>query len=222
MKIKKADLEKVAALREQYPDMDLPEIAFVGRSNVGKSSMINAMLNRKSLAKTSSTPGKTRTINFYRVNDDLRLVDLPGYGYAKVSKKEKGSWSSIINTYLNHRENLIEVILLVDARHEPTDQDKQMFEAIRQIGYSGIVIATKADKISKSKYNKSANIIAKKLGMEVKENIIFFSSTNKEYVDELWEIFEDMIEFHKEEDWSSSLFFFFFKIQTCFSIEILF
>lgn len=207
MKIKKADLEKVAALREQYPDMDLPEIAFVGRSNVGKSSMINAMLNRKSLAKTSSTPGKTRTINFYRVNDDLRLVDLPGYGYAKVSKKEKGSWSSIINTYLNHRENLIEVILLVDARHEPTDQDKQMFEAIRQIGYSGIVIATKADKISKSKYNKSANIIAKKLGMEVKDNIIFFSSTNKEYVDELWEIFEDMIEFHREEEWSSSLFF---------------
>ncbi|RVU53870.1 ribosome biogenesis GTP-binding protein YihA/YsxC [Anaerosphaera multitolerans] len=199
MKIKKADLEKVAVHREQYPEEDLFEFAFAGRSNVGKSSFINAMLNRKKLAKTSSTPGKTRTINFYRVNDDLRLVDLPGYGYAKVSKVEKNSWSKIINEYLENRENLLEVILLVDIRHEPTAQDLQMFEYLMAKGYSGIVVATKADKISKGHYEKHINIIAKKLKIKNKDMIIPFSSENKEMVDEMWEIFEDIVRYYSED-----------------------
>lgn len=200
MKVVKSDLEKVAAKREQYPEMELFEIAFAGRSNVGKSSFINAMLGRKNLARTSSTPGKTRTINFYRVNDDLRLVDLPGYGYAKVSKSEKESWAGIINEYLGDRENLLEVILLVDIRHEPTAQDKQMFEYIKANGYSGIVIATKSDKISKGQIQKHINVIAKKLEISNKDMIIPFSAVDKNMVDEMWFIFEDIIKYFSEEE----------------------
>lgn len=198
MKINKAELEKVAVLEKQYPLANLPEFAFAGRSNVGKSSFINAMLNRKNLARTSSTPGKTRTINFYKVNDDLRLVDLPGYGYAKVAKKEKEKWAGIINKYLETRENLLETILLVDIRHEPTDLDKQMYDYILHSGFSGIVIATKKDKIKKSQVEKHISVIAKKLGVEHRENIIPFSSSEKDEVKDMWFIFEDMMNFHKE------------------------
>lgn len=197
MKIKKAELEKVAVKKEQYPSTDTVEIAFAGRSNVGKSSFINAMLGRKNLARTSSTPGKTRTINFYNVNDKLRLVDLPGYGYARVSKSEKEKWAGIINEYLETRENLLETILLVDIRHEPTALDKQMYDYIIHSGFSGIVIATKKDKIKKSQVNKHVDAIAKKLEMPSKDNIITFSSEKKDMVDEMWYIFNDMIEFHK-------------------------
>ncbi len=198
VKINKAELEKVAVLEKQYPLANLPEFAFAGRSNVGKSSFINAMLNRKNLARTSSTPGKTRTINFYKVNDDLRLVDLPGYGYAKVAKKEKEKWAGIINRYLENRENLLETILLVDIRHEPTDLDKQMYDYILHSGFSGIVIATKKDKIKKSQIDKHISVIAKKLGVEHRENIIPFSSSEKDEVKDMWFIFEDMMNFHKE------------------------
>lgn len=198
VKINKAELEKVAVLEKQYPVANLPEFAFAGRSNVGKSSFINAMLNRKNLARTSSTPGKTRTINFYKVNDDLRLVDLPGYGYAKVAKKEKEKWAGIINRYLETRENLLETILLVDIRHEPTDLDKQMYDYILHSGFSGIVIATKKDKIKKSQVDKHISVIAKKLGVEHRENIIPFSSSEKDEVKDMWFIFEDMMNFHKE------------------------
>lgn len=198
VKINKAELEKVAVLEKQYPVANLPEFAFAGRSNVGKSSFINAMLNRKNLARTSSTPGKTRTINFYKVNDDLRLVDLPGYGYAKVAKKEKEKWAGIINRYLETRENLLETILLVDIRHEPTDLDKQMYDYILHSGFSGIVIATKKDKIKKSQIDKHISVIAKKLGVEHRENIIPFSSSEKNEVKDMWFIFEDMMNFHKE------------------------
>ena len=198
VKINKAELEKVAVLEKQYPVANLPEFAFAGRSNVGKSSFINAMLNRKNLARTSSTPGKTRTINFYKVNDDLRLVDLPGYGYAKVAKKEKEKWAGIINRYLETRENLLETILLVDIRHEPTDLDKQMYDYILHSGFSGIVIATKKDKIKKSQIDKHISVIAKKLGVEHRENIIPFSSSEKDEVKDMWFIFEDMMNFHKE------------------------
>lgn len=198
VKINKAELEKVAVLEKQYPLANLPEFAFAGRSNVGKSSFINAMLNRKNLARTSSTPGKTRTINFYKVNDDLRLVDLPGYGYAKVAKKEKEKWAGIINRYLETRENLLETILLVDIRHEPTDLDKQMYDYILHSGFSGIVIATKKDKIKKSQVDKHISVIAKKLGVEHRENIIPFSSSEKDEVKDMWFIFEDMMNFHKE------------------------
>lgn len=197
MKISKAELEKVAVLEKQYPLANLPEFAFAGRSNVGKSSFINAMLNRKNLARTSSTPGKTRTINFYKVNDSLRLVDLPGYGYAKVAKTEKEKWAGIINRYLENRENLLETILLVDIRHEPTDLDKQMYDYIIDSGFSGIVIATKKDKIKKSQVDKHISIIAKKLGVEHRENIIPFSSSEKNEVKDMWFIFEDMMNFHK-------------------------
>ena len=197
VKINKAELEKVAVLEKQYPLANLPEFAFAGRSNVGKSSFINAMLNRKNLARTSSTPGKTRTINFYKVNDSLRLVDLPGYGYAKVAKTEKEKWAGIINRYLENRENLLETILLVDIRHEPTDLDKQMYDYIIDSGFSGIVIATKKDKIKKSQIDKNISVIAKKLGVEHRENIIPFSSSEKNEVKDMWFIFQDMMNFHK-------------------------
>ena len=197
MKINKADLEKVAVEEKQYPKENLPEFAFAGRSNVGKSSFINAMLNRKNLARTSSTPGKTRTINFYKVNDSLRLVDLPGYGYAKVAKTEKEKWAGIINRYLENRENLVETILLVDIRHEPTAIDKQMYDYILDSGFSGIVIATKKDKIKRSQVDKQISLIAKKLGVEHRENIIPFSSAKKDEVEDMWFIFEDMIRFHE-------------------------
>lgn len=200
MKINKADLEKVAVEEKQYPKENLPEFAFAGRSNVGKSSFINAMLNRKNLARTSSTPGKTRTINFYKVNDDLRLVDLPGYGYAKIAKSEKEKWAGIINRYLENRENLLETILLVDIRHEPTALDKQMYDYILGSGFSGIVIATKKDKIKRSQVDKQISLIAKKLGVEHRENIIPFSSTKKDEVQDMWFIFEDMIRFHEENE----------------------
>ena len=198
MKISKAELEKVAVEEKQYPDTNIKEFAFAGRSNVGKSSFINAMLNRKNLARTSSTPGKTRTINFYRVNDDLRLMDLPGYGYAKVAKSEKEKWAGIINRYLENRENLVETILLVDIRHEPTALDKQMYDYIIESGFSGIVIATKKDKIKKSQVDKHISIIAKKLGVKHRENIIPFSSSKKDEVKDMWFIFEDMLKFHEE------------------------
>lgn len=197
MKISKAELEKVAVLEKQYPLANLPEFAFAGRSNVGKSSFINAMLNRKNLARTSSTPGKTRTINFYKINNSLRLVDLPGYGYAKVAKTEKEKWAGIINRYLENRENLLETILLVDIRHEPTDLDKQMYDYIIDSGFSGIVIATKKDKIKKSQIDKNISVIAKKLGVEHRENIIPFSSSEKNEVKDMWFIFQDMMNFHK-------------------------
>lgn len=198
MKINKAELEKVAVEEKQYPDTSIKEFAFAGRSNVGKSSFINAMLNRKNLARTSSTPGKTRTINFYRVNDDLRLVDLPGYGYAKVAKTEKEKWAGIINGYLEHRDNLVETILLVDIRHEPTALDKQMYDYIIESGFSGIVIATKKDKIKKSQVDKHISVIANKLGVKHRENIIPFSSSKKDEVKDMWFIFEDMLRFHEE------------------------
>ncbi|NMW85261.1 YihA family ribosome biogenesis GTP-binding protein [Peptoniphilus sp. AGMB00490] len=198
MKISKAELEKVAVLEKQYPISNLPEFAFAGRSNVGKSSFINAMLNRKNLARTSSTPGKTRTINFYKVNEALRLVDLPGYGYAKVAKTEKEKWAGIINRYLENRENLLETILLVDIRHEPTNLDKQMYDYIIHSGFSGIVIATKKDKIKRSQVDKQISLISKKLGVEHRENIIPFSSSEKNEVKDMWFIFEDMIKFHED------------------------
>lgn len=198
MKIKSAELERVAVKKNQYPDGDLPEFAFAGRSNVGKSSFINAILSRKKLARTSSTPGKTRTINFYKINDNLRLVDLPGYGYAKVSKSEKKAWSESINEYLESREDILEIFLLVDIRHEPTALDKHMYDLILQHGYSGIVIATKSDKISKGQFAKHINEIAKTLNIKNKDLIIPFSSEKKDMVDEVWFVIEDIIKFHEE------------------------
>lgn len=200
MNLNNAKLENVSVHKDTYPDEHLMEIAFAGRSNVGKSSFINSMLGRKNLARTSSSPGKTRTINFYNIDDKLRLVDLPGYGYAKVSKEEKSSWAKIINEYLESRENLKEVFLLVDIRHDPTAQDKEMFRFIKEAGFSGIVVATKSDKMSKSKALNQIKNIAKVLKIENTDYIIPYSSVDKNMVDEMWMIIKDLLEYHEEAD----------------------
>ena len=201
MKVIKAELEKIAVNVKQYPDYRLPEIALVGRSNVGKSSFINSLLNRKNLAKTSSKPGKTRTINFYNIDGRLRLVDLPGYGFAQVSKKEKERWGYIIEEYLNTRRNLVEVIQLVDIRHEPTEQDLMMYNWIRTFGFAGIVIATKADKISKGKYQKNIKIIKDKLQIEDLNLILPYSSSNYINRDKIWSLIQNIL-IKKEEQLS--------------------
>ena len=193
MKIKDIELEQVAGFKSQWPNDDLAEIAFVGRSNVGKSSFINSFSNRKAIAKTSSKPGKTRTINFYRVNNAFRLVDLPGYGYAKVSKAEKAKWDKLINEYLHERENLKEVFLLVDIRHEPTALDKQMYDWILESGYMGFVIATKFDKIKKGQVQKHLKQVQKTLGIEDEGLIFAYSSETKHNKDVLEEQVEVII-----------------------------
>ncbi len=191
MKIREVSLEKVAVKQNQYPKDQLPEFALAGRSNVGKSSFINRMIQRKSLAHTSSKPGKTRTINFYNVNNEFRFVDLPGYGFAQVSKKEQEKWAGIINTYLAERENLREVFLIVDIRHEPTNQDVQMFQWIVASGFSGFVIATKADKIARGKIDRNLSIIRKKLDMKnLGGKVMPFSATGEDYKKEVWHLIE--------------------------------
>jgi GTP-binding protein len=193
MKILKAELEKIAVEKTQYPSGDLPEIVLAGRSNVGKSNFINSMVNRNNLAKTSSKPGKTRTINFYKINDKFRLVDLSGYGYAKVSKQEKDKWGRIIEEYLNSRENIKEIILLVDIRHEPTELDVVMYNWIKSYNYRGLVVATKADKISKGKFQKHIKIIRDKLGIENPELIIPYSSITKINKDKVWALIGEIL-----------------------------
>lgn len=186
MKVNNPTLEKVAFTLEQYPGNNLPEIALAGRSNVGKSSFVNTLINRKNLARTSSQPGKTRTLNFYNIDEKFRFVDLPGYGYAVASKKDREDWADAINTYLMHRDNLKEIFLLVDFRHEPTEQDKMMYDYILDAGFSGIVIATKADKVKKSQHSKHLSIIKKKLEVNDVNNIVMFSSEDKTNKDIAW------------------------------------
>lgn len=193
MKINKSDLHAIAVKKSQYPQDDLPEIAFAGRSNVGKSSFINSMINRVNLARTSSKPGKTRTINFYIINEEFRFVDLPGYGYAQVSKSERNKWKEIIESYLVDRENLREIVLIVDIRHEPTNQDLMMYDWILSFGFRGLVIATKADKISRGKYQKHISVIKKKLNIKDSKLIIPYSSKDKENKDRAWELIEEIL-----------------------------
>lgn len=177
MKIKNIKLDQVAGFKSQFPKDNFDEIAFAGRSNVGKSSFINSFLGKKKLAKTSSKPGKTKTVNFYKINDKFRLVDLPGYGFAKVSKKEKEKWNKLIQEYLYTRENLKEVFLLVDMRHSPTKQDKQMYDWIKDSGYIGFVIATKYDKIPKTHLKKHLKEIKKTL--EIDDDGLIFAYSSK-------------------------------------------
>lgn len=193
MIIRKAELLITAAKKEQYPETVVPEIAFAGKSNVGKSSMINALLNRRSLARTSSQPGKTQTINFYNINDILNLVDLPGYGYAKVSKAEIDKWAKMIDTYLHNRPQLREVILLVDIRHEPSKNDIQMYEWIKSCGYTGYVIAAKADKLSRSQQIKSVQVIKKTLDIKDNNLITPFSAVSKLGVEDIWTLFKNLL-----------------------------
>lgn len=193
MIIRKADFLTTAVSNSQYPPPDKPEIAFVGRSNVGKSSLINAMLNRRGLARISSEPGKTRAINFYDINSLLYFVDLPGYGYAKVSKEEKKSWARIIEEYLMMRENLIDVVLLVDIRHEPTSDDRLMYSWIKSNKRNVTVVATKSDKIPRSQYQKQLSLIRKTLALDNEDQLIKFSSQTKQGREELWSLFDAML-----------------------------
>lgn len=193
MIIRKSELIITAAKREQYPETVVPEIAFSGKSNVGKSSMINAMLNRRKLARTSASPGKTQTINFYNINDQFNFVDLPGYGYAKVSKQEKDKWGGMVETFFKVRNQLKEVVLLVDIRHEPGVNDQQMYEWIRSFNYTGYVIATKADKLSRSQQMKCISVIKNALNIEDSKLIFPLSATSKQGVEEIWSLFEGIL-----------------------------
>jgi len=179
MRIKQSEFITSAVKRNQYPLDERNEIAFVGRSNVGKSSIINGLTNRKKLAKVSQTPGKTRLVNFFLINNDFYLVDLPGYGYAKVSKREQESWGKVIETYLTGREQLKRIVLLVDSRHKPSEDDVLMHNWIKHFGYDCIVVATKSDKLKKSEFNKSEKIIRDTLKLNEKDKLYFFSSVNK-------------------------------------------
>ncbi|MGV8146206.1 MAG: ribosome biogenesis GTP-binding protein YihA/YsxC [Alkaliphilus sp.] len=194
MKIKTAEIVMSAVASKQYPEGLMPEIALVGRSNVGKSSAINTILGRKKLARTSQNPGKTRTINFYLINEEFHLVDLPGYGYAKVSKTSRAEWGKMMETYLSTRENLREVVLLVDIRHEPSNNDVLMYEWLRHFGYGTIVMATKKDKISKTKLQKHINIIRTRLKMNADDVVIPLSSLKKEGIERVWEAFVEKLE----------------------------
>lgn len=186
MDINKSRFEITAVRPEQYPASDMPEIAFVGRSNVGKSSIINTLLNKKGLARVSSEPGRTRGINFYNIDDVLYFVDLPGYGFAKVSKAEKATWGRMIETYLNNRRQLKMVLMLVDIRHEPTADDRTMYDWITKMGLMHMVIATKADKISRGRIQGRLSEIRKTLGITAGAELIAYSSETKQGRDQVW------------------------------------
>lgn len=194
MKIRKSEFIKSAVSTNDYPDTSLPELAFVGRSNVGKSSLLNMLLNRKNLAKTASTPGKTRLINFFNVDDKFRIVDLPGYGYAKVSKEMKKDWGKFIEDYLNERENLLEVFLLLDIRHRPTPDDIMMYHYIIDNGFSGYVFCTKLDKIKNSELMTNLNVIKSALNIKQNSLIIPISSVNKKGKYKAWDLFNSLFQ----------------------------
>ncbi|MDD4445537.1 MAG: ribosome biogenesis GTP-binding protein YihA/YsxC [Eubacteriales bacterium] len=193
MIIRKAELEAVAVRKNQYPPQDRKEIAFAGRSNVGKSSLINLLLNRKKLARVSGNPGKTRTLNFYNINDEFRIVDLPGYGYAKVSRSISEDWGPMMEDYLTGRENLVRVIQLVDIRHKPSLQDCQMYEWLRHFGLSGTVIATKADKVSRNELNRSIAVIRNELQLGDQDVVLPVSTLKRTGVEEILETLDALL-----------------------------
>lgn len=191
MVIKQVSLELVCGYTSRLPKTEKPEVAFAGKSNVGKSSLINALMNRKSLARTSAQPGKTQTINFYNVNDSLYLVDLPGYGYARVSKEEKEKWGKLIERYLHTSKQLKTVFLLVDIRHAPGENDRIMYDWICRNGYQPVVIATKADKIKKSQLQKQIKILREGLSVKPGTKLIPFSAQTKQGREEIWNEIEE-------------------------------
>lgn len=194
MIIKKSDLETVAVKPGQYPPENLKEIAFAGRSNVGKSSLLNLITGRKKLARVSGSPGKTRTINFYIINDEFRIVDLPGYGYAKVSKSMSEGWGEMMERYLANRPNLVKVVQLVDIRHEPSKQDVEMYNYLRHYGLDGIVVATKADKISRNQLARQIKLIKQTLKLSAEDKVIPVSALKRTGYEELLEVMEDLLE----------------------------
>lgn len=193
MVIKNVNLETVCGITSKLPDNKMPEIAFAGKSNVGKSSLINGLLNRKSLARTSSQPGKTQTINFYNINEALYFVDLPGYGYAKVSKDVQEKWGVMIENYLQTSKQLKAVFLLIDIRHEPSTNDKNMYEWVVYNGYDPIIIATKLDKIKRSQIQKQLKLIRQGLNVKPGTIILPFSAQTKQGRDEIWSTIESLI-----------------------------
>ncbi len=194
MVIKSAELETVCGITSKLPDNPYPEFAFVGKSNVGKSSLINALMNRKSLARTSSQPGKTQTINFYKINRAWYFVDLPGYGYAKVSKEVKAKWGAMVDRYLRKSRQLKAIFLLIDIRHEPSANDKEMYGWILERGYHPVIIATKSDKLSRGQLQKHVNMIKKELQMKPETVIFPFSALNKAGREEIWQYLDSLIE----------------------------
>ncbi|WP_028392121.1 ribosome biogenesis GTP-binding protein YihA/YsxC [Bacillus cihuensis] len=186
MKVTSADIVISAVKPEQYPNEPIPEFALAGRSNVGKSSFINKMINRKNLARTSSKPGKTQTLNFYIINDMLHFVDVPGYGYAKVSKTERAAWGKMIETYFTNREQLKAALLIVDLRHPPTKDDIMMYDFFKHYDLPVIVVATKADKIPKGKWQKHLKVTRETLDMEKEDETIVFSGETGQGKDEAW------------------------------------
>lgn len=193
MVIKKVNLDIVIGVTSAIPDTEFPEVAFAGKSNVGKSSLINALMNRKSYARTSSQPGKTQTINFYNINDAMYLVDLPGYGYANASPAVKAKWGKMIEKYLRQSANLKQVFLLVDIRHDPSENDKMMYNWIVDNGFRPVIIATKLDKLKRSQIAKHVKAVRTGLGLKEDDILIPFSSQTKQGLDELWNIIEGYI-----------------------------
>lgn len=193
MVIRSVNLEIVCGYTSKLPDNRYPEIAFAGKSNVGKSSLINSLMNRKAYARTSATPGKTQTINYYNINDELYLVDLPGYGYAKVSEKEKERWGQMTERYLYGSRQLKAVFLLIDIRHDPSANDKMMYDWIVSKGYNPIIIATKLDKIKRSQKDKHLKAIRQGLGLMPGTVMIPFSSVSRQGRDEIWQLVEKEI-----------------------------
>ncbi|HAN10757.1 MAG TPA: YihA family ribosome biogenesis GTP-binding protein [Clostridiales bacterium] len=193
MNIQNVELEMTAGKASQFPVDEIPEIAFAGRSNVGKSSLLNSMINRKSFARTSSAPGKTRTINFYNIDKVIRFVDLPGYGYASASKGIQEGWLKVIDYYLNNRENLKCLALLLDVRREPNNEDKMMFEFLKSLDMPHIIIITKIDKLGRNERNKNIQMIKKTLGVVDEDNVVLFSTIDKIGRDVLWEKINNML-----------------------------
>lgn len=193
MIIKQAELETVCGITSRLPENTKPEVAFSGKSNVGKSSLINGLLNRKSLARTSSQPGKTQTINFYNVNKQFYLVDLPGYGYAKVAQEIKAKWGKMIENYLHGSKQLKAVFLLIDIRHEPSANDQEMYNWIVHQGYEPIIIATKLDKIKRSQVQKQLKLLRETLRPVTGTRIIPFSAETKQGREEIWEIIDGFL-----------------------------
>lgn len=193
MNINNIELTAVCGRKDQYPESELTEIAFVGKSNVGKSSLINCMVARKAIARISQNPGKTRTINFYNVENIVHFVDLPGYGYAKASKSEMQKWGKMIEDYLFCRKQLKSIILLIDIRHEVGKNDKMMYEWLKHYKYKIVIVATKSDKLKRSQLNKHTSMIRKGLNLQEEEILIPFSSETKANREKLWEVIKEML-----------------------------
>lgn len=193
MIIRNVELETVCGITSTFPENEHPEFAFAGKSNVGKSSLINALMNRKSLARTSSQPGKTQTINFYNINDEFYYVDLPGYGYAKVAVEVKAKWGKMIERYLKNAPMLKCVFLLIDIRHEPSSNDKLMYDWIVSNGYHPIIIATKLDKLKRSQVQKHVKMVRDGLGIDKDGIVIPFSAETKQGREEIWELIESLM-----------------------------